>query len=177
VWHSHVSSNLPSANDVNALRSTATIRASSSRSGSLFQLGSEPLACPFAIIGGDHELALGEPDQHLETIGEQALALLEERFPGVRAAAREIEKPPSLSRRAKHALDPIALPSRHPRRQARRHTSRAPQLRRRLLAYGLAHPLIAVGTIALSLVVIVHFLTYVLLGVLALVTIDARRAR
>ena len=52
----------------------------------------------------EYELALGEPDDRLENAGEQALALLEDRFRGVRDAAREIEEPPSLSRRAGDAL-------------------------------------------------------------------------
>jgi hypothetical protein len=52
----------------------------------------------------EYELALGEPEAHLERAGEQALALLEARFPGVRDAARAVEEPPSLSRRASKAL-------------------------------------------------------------------------
>ena len=52
----------------------------------------------------EYELALGEPDPRLETAGEQALAHLEGRFPGVREAARQVEKPPNVSRRASNAL-------------------------------------------------------------------------
>ena len=55
----------------------------------------------------EYELALGEPDERLEAAGEQALTLLENRFPGVRNAAREIVEPPNLSRRANDALHGI----------------------------------------------------------------------
>jgi hypothetical protein len=125
----------------------------------------------------EYELALGEPDDHLEVVGEEALELLEERLPGVRAAAREIKEPPSLSHRAIRALDPVARPSRRPWLPARRRPGHAVQPSGRLLAFGIDHPLLAIGTIALSIVVIVHFLTYVVLGALAVVTINFRRSR
>jgi hypothetical protein len=60
----------------------------------------------------EFELALGDPSRHLEAAGERALRILEQRFPGVQAAAREIEEPPSLSRRAGDEL-------RSPRRRHR----------------------------------------------------------
>jgi hypothetical protein len=48
----------------------------------------------------EYELVLGEPTAAQETQGERALARLEQRFPGVKTAAREVDQPPGLSRRA-----------------------------------------------------------------------------
>ena len=76
----------------------------------------------------EYELALGEPDDHLERAGEQALALLEDRFPGVRDAAREIEEPPSLSRRASDALHGIGQTTPRSRPPTRRRDAAPPRL-------------------------------------------------
>ena len=119
----------------------------------------------------ENELALGELDDHLEIIGEQALALLEERFPGVREAAREIEEPPSLSRRAGDALDGIRrtpCPRAPTRGRERYHRGSARRSGSRLYAHARAHPLPSVATFTLSLVVIAHFWIYIVLGVIAL---------
>jgi len=120
----------------------------------------------------EYELALGEPDDHLETIGEQSLVTLEKRFPGVRAAAREIEEPPSLSRRAKPRW------SSSPYRDSDHgpvHAVTPPRLApvASACAYGLAHPMSAVAAIVLSVVLIVHFLTYAALGALTVVALKA----
>ncbi len=48
----------------------------------------------------EYELALGNPDPGDESAGEQALSTLRSRFPGVESAARDVDTPPKLSRRA-----------------------------------------------------------------------------
>ena len=125
----------------------------------------------------EYELALGEPDDRLENAGEQALALLEDRFPGVRDAAREIEEPPSLSRRAGDALHGVRRQSPRPRPPARNrgHHRRTPARRSwsRLYANAHAHPLPTVATVALSIIVIVHFWAYIALGMIALGALKA----
>ena len=124
----------------------------------------------------EYELALGEVDDRLETAGENALVLLEDRFAGVRDAARRIEEPPSLSRRATLAL----------------HGSGRDTLRPRLPAHGNTHAgivsprawrrphvqlLVALPVVALSLIVIVHFLPYIVLTAIALGAVNACRVR
>ena len=125
----------------------------------------------------EFELALGEPDDHLECVGEQALALLEDRFPGVRAAARAIEEPPSLSRRANDALHSIARARPRSRPPTPRHVRPCHHSRPSpgLFAQG-AHPLLAVAMVAIAIVVIVHFLTYIVVGAIALIAIKAAGA-
>jgi hypothetical protein len=112
----------------------------------------------------EYELALGEPDDGLETAGEQALLALEARFSGVREAAREIVEPPSLSRRAGAALRGVDRSPRL-RQSARRakHGRGAPARRSssRLYAGAQAHPVAAVATVAISIIVVVHFLAYI----------------
>jgi hypothetical protein len=115
----------------------------------------------------------------LERIGEHALTLLEDRFPGVKEAARAIEEPPSLSRRAGDALYGLgrvtarsrpAAPRRAPGSASRRPLNRVAQ-------HALAHPLLALAVTVVSIVVIVHFLTYIVLGAIALTALRARGAR
>jgi hypothetical protein len=128
----------------------------------------------------EYELALGEPDDHLETIGEQALVLLEERFPGVRQAALEIEQPPSLSRRASDALrdmSPIALPSRPARRPNHYDRGCVRRSRSRLFAGARAHPVATIATVTVLTFVIVHFWAYITLAVIAIVALKASHAR
>jgi hypothetical protein len=96
----------------------------------------------------EYELALGGPDDHLESVGEQALALLAQRFPRVRQAAREVEEPPSLSRRAGDALHGMShaqrLPVRHSKHQVHGRVRRSPS---RLFATAHAHPVATVATV------------------------------
>jgi hypothetical protein len=128
----------------------------------------------------EYELALGEPDNHLESVGEQALALLEERFPGVREAARDVEEPPSLSRRAGHALhsmhraDVPTWPARHPKHHIQQRVQRSTS---RLNSRALAHPLATVATVTVSIIVIAHFWAYIALAVIALAALNASRGR
>jgi hypothetical protein len=123
----------------------------------------------------EYELALGEPEDHLESIGEQALVLLEQRFPGIRRAAREIEEPPSLSRRAGYALHGMSRPdvpawaARHPKHHVHRHS------RSRLLVNARAHPAATLATVTVSTILIVHFWTYIALAVIAFAAIRASR--
>lgn len=129
----------------------------------------------------EYELALGEPDDRLENAGEQALALLEDRFPGVRNAAREVEEPPSLSRRAGNALHGVRRQTPWPRPPARDrgHHRRTPARRSwsRLYADMRAHPVWAVATVALSVIVIVHFWAYIAVGMIALAGLKAYGVR
>lgn len=114
----------------------------------------------------EYELALGEPDDRLESAGQQALALLEDRFPGVREEARQIEEPPSLSRRAGDALHGRTSPL--PARQWRCDES---TLRRRSWdrLYGMrGHPVLAVATITLVIIVVVKLWAYIVLAVITL---------
>jgi hypothetical protein len=127
----------------------------------------------------EYELALGEPEHHLELIGEQALVLLEDGFPGVRVVARTIEEPPSLSRRAGDALHGIGHPTARalPAAPQSARTYPASRTSRELYTRIRAHPAFAVATVATAIVVIVHFLTYIVLGAIALTAIDGLRAR
>ena len=129
----------------------------------------------------EYELALGEPNDRLENIGEQALALLEHRFPGVREAARQIEQPPSLSRRAGDALRGVSRPHPRPRPTARRRESKRRALLRRAwsrrCADARAHPLLAVATVALFIIVVVQFWAYIALAVIALAALRAYGVR
>jgi hypothetical protein len=128
----------------------------------------------------EYELALGEPDDHLENAGEHALAVLEGRFPGVREAAREIEHPPSLSRRAGDALHEAGrtpsphLPACRSKHQVHR---RIWPSRSRLFASARAHPLATVATVIVCTIVIVHIWAYIALALIALVAVRASRAR
>jgi hypothetical protein len=47
----------------------------------------------------------------------------------------------------------------------------------RLYAQGLAHPLLALIVVALGIVVVVHFMTYIVVVVIALRALRARGAR
>jgi hypothetical protein len=128
----------------------------------------------------EYELALGEPDNHLESVGEHALALLEQRFPRVRQAAREVEEPPSLSRRAGDALHGMSdaqrprLPARHSKHHVHGRLRRSPN---RVFAIALAHPAATVATVFVLTIVIVHFWAYITLAVIALAALNASRAR
>jgi hypothetical protein len=125
----------------------------------------------------EYELALGEPGPHSETAGEQALALLENRFPGVREAARQIEEPPSLSRRAGDALHGVRRQSPRPGPPARhrRHHRATPARRSWIRSYrhARAHPLPAAAIATLSVIVIVHFWADITVGVIALAALKA----
>lgn len=124
----------------------------------------------------EYELTLGEPDDHLERAGEQALALFENRFSGVRAAAREIEEPPALSRQAGVALHGIGgpPPPHWSARLSRRHFDRRVRRSRSwLFANVRAHPVAAIATVTVSIIVIVHFWAYIVLGPIALCAIKA----
>jgi hypothetical protein len=127
----------------------------------------------------EYELALGEPEERLERAGEQALALLQDRFPGVRDAARKIEDPPCLSRRAGEALHGISRATQRaqPHPLERPGTASATRPSRLLYAHARAHPVLAVAMVAVAIVVIVHYLTYIALGTIALTAIKARGAR
>ncbi|HWE11183.1 MAG TPA: hypothetical protein VG325_17675 [Solirubrobacteraceae bacterium] len=52
----------------------------------------------------DYELAMGEHNSDDERQGEVALRHLQGRFPGVEEAAREVDRPPALSRKAGETL-------------------------------------------------------------------------
>ena len=128
----------------------------------------------------EYELALGEPSDPLEAAGEQALALLEGRFPGVREAAREIEQPPSLSRQATDALYGMSRTRRSgwPARRSERHADeRVRPLRSWLFLNGRAHPVAAIATVTVSTIVIVRFWAFIVLAVIALAALKASRAR
>jgi hypothetical protein len=125
----------------------------------------------------EYELALGEPEPRLETAGEHALAHLENRFPGIREAARQIEEPPSLSRRAGEALHGVRRTTPHQRPTARqRKYEEAPLSRRswiQLYASVHAHPVRAVAIAIFFVVVVVKLWTYILLVVIALAAFKA----
>jgi hypothetical protein len=127
----------------------------------------------------EYELALGEPDEHLEDAGERALALLEGRFPGVREAARELTQPPSLSRQAGDALrdmSPIALP-RRPARRSNHHVHRRGRCSRSgLVARARAHPVATVATVTVLTFVVVHFWAYMALAVVVIAALKASHA-
>jgi hypothetical protein len=127
----------------------------------------------------EYELALGEPDEPLETIGEHALALLEDRFPGVRQAAREIEQPPSLSRRAANGLHGIGTrPPRRPSRSTVQHGQRRwGRSRSWLLANARAHPVATIATVTALTFVVVHVWVYMALTVIAIAALKASHAR
>jgi hypothetical protein len=121
----------------------------------------------------EYELALGEPDDRLENIGEHALAVLESRFPGVREAARQIEEPPSLSRRAA-ALHGVRQRTLQPRPAARREQAGLPKrCWSRLYAYAHAHPVRTLAMAIFFVIVVVKVWAYVLLGVIALAALRA----
>jgi hypothetical protein len=128
----------------------------------------------------EYELALGEPSQPLEDAGEQALALLEGRFPGVREAARDIEQPPRLSRQAGDALYDITRtprPCRPVRRfnhQVDRHVRRS---RSHLFATARAHPVATVVTVTVLIIVIVHVWVYIALAVIVDAALKRYRVR
>ena len=120
------------------------------------------------------EPALGEYDDRLENIGEQALALLEKRFPGVREAARQIEEPPSLSRRAGDALHgvrrtPRQRPAAWPRKRVPRVLSR--HSLSRPCGCARAHPVRAVAMVAVFTIVIVNVWPSVAFGLMVLAAI------
>jgi hypothetical protein len=125
----------------------------------------------------EYELALGEPGPRMETAGEQALALLENRFPGVRDTARQIEEPPSLSRRAGDALHGACRRTAEPRptvRPPKREDAAVPRRsRNRLYAYMHAHPVRATAMVTFFIIVVVKLWAYMLLGVITLAVINA----
>jgi hypothetical protein len=96
----------------------------------------------------------------LERAGEQALALLEQRFPGVRDQAREIQEPPSLSRRASDALHrtgQTTTRSRPPTRRSTRPRRATRWSSSRLYEQAGAHPLPALAVLALCIPLVGHF--------------------
>lgn len=120
----------------------------------------------------EYELALGEPSDRLEVIGEQALALLEGRFRGVQEAARRIEEPPQLSRRAGGAVHigrRTALPPAAASRRGQCEPARRDQSRWR--TYADPHRLFWLALTVVVLVVIVNFWAYIVLGMVALAAI------
>jgi hypothetical protein len=125
----------------------------------------------------EYELALGEPGPRLETAGEQALAHLESRFPGVREAARQIEEPPSLSRRAGDALHGVRRRTPQPRptaRQCRREQAALPRWSwNRLHTHMHDHPMRAVAMVSLAIIVVVKLWAYILLAMIALAALKA----
>jgi hypothetical protein len=125
----------------------------------------------------EYELALGEPDNRLENLGEQALALLENRFPGVQEAARQIDEPPSLSRQAGDALHRVRQRTPQPRPTARRPQAGPRQRSRsRLYASVHAHPLRTVAMVTFFIIIIIIVIklwAYMLLGVITLAAIKA----
>lgn len=129
----------------------------------------------------EYELALGEPDDRLETAGEQALATLEDRFPGIREEAREIEEPPSVSRRAGDTLHGVRQ-----QRPRRRGSPRRPKRHRRtqpgrswslLCAHARSHPVYAVVVMAFFIIVIVNLGAYIVLGMIACAALKTYRQR
>ena len=121
------------------------------------------------------------PGPRLETAGEQALAQLENRFPGVREAARQIEEPPSLSRRAGDALHGVHRGTQQPppiARQGERSEVAPPRWSRsRLHAYMRAHPACAVGMAAFLIIVVVKLWVYMVLGAIALTAVKTYTQR
>jgi hypothetical protein len=100
------------------------------------------------------------------------LAHLEERFPGVREAARQIEEPPSLSRRAGDALHGVRQRTPQPRPTARQSKHEEVALPRprwnQLYAYMHAHPVRAVAMVTFFIIVVVKIWAYIVLAVIAL---------
>jgi hypothetical protein len=124
----------------------------------------------------EYELALGEPGPRLETAGERALAHLEERFPDVRDAARQVEAPPSLSRRAGDALYGVRQQAQRPRPTSRRaELAMGRRPREQLYAYMHAHPVGAVAIVVLLIIVVVKLWVYVVLGVVAIAALRKYR--
>ena len=129
----------------------------------------------------EYELALGEPDDRLENAGEQALALLEDRFPGVRNAAREVEEPPSLSRRAGNALhgvrrNPVATTAR-PRPRAPPPHPGATFMESAVRRHACAPRLGGRDGRVSRLSAIVHFWAYIAVGMIALAGLKAYGVR
>jgi hypothetical protein len=126
----------------------------------------------------EYELALGDPGPRLEAAGEQALGHLEEGFPGVREAARQIEEPPSLSRRAGDALHGVRrrTPQRRPTARQRKGEEEAALPRwswNRLYADMHAHPVCAVVMLAFFIIVIVNVWAYMVPVAIALAALKA----
>jgi hypothetical protein len=122
----------------------------------------------------EYELALGEPDDRLENLGEQALALLEDRFPGVREAARQIEEPPSLSRRAGDAFHQVRQRTPRPRPTVRREQAGLRQRAwSRLYASAHAHPVGTIVTAMFFIIIVIKLWVYILLAVITLAAIKA----
>jgi len=129
----------------------------------------------------EYELALGDPGRRLETAGEQALAHLENRFPGVREAARQIEEPPSLSRRAGDALHGVSRRTPQPRPAPHRRKREEAVLPRRswnrLYAYMRAHPMRTVAMVTFFIIVVVKIWAYIVLAVIALAAVKTYARR
>ena len=129
----------------------------------------------------EYELALGKPDPRLETAGEQALAHLDGRFPGIRDAARQIEEPPNLSRRAGDALQGVIrrAPQRQPTaHQCERERATLPRWSwNRLYAAIHTDPLRAAATITFVIIVVVKLWPYMMLAGIALVACRMYRQR
>jgi hypothetical protein len=115
----------------------------------------------------------------LEDAGERALTLLEDRFPGVLEAARQIEEPPSLSRQAATALHGMS-PTRdslQPASRSNHHADR--RLRRsrgRLVANMRTHPVATMATVTALTIMIVHFWAYIALVLIAIAALKASHA-
>lgn len=129
----------------------------------------------------EYELALGEPDDRSENLGEQALALLEGRFPGVQKAARQIEEAPRLSRRAGDALHGVHRRTPQPPQAARQHQSKGGPLPRRswnrVYDSMHAHPVCAFVIITFFIIVVVKVWAYIALGAIALAALNAYEPR
>jgi hypothetical protein len=129
----------------------------------------------------EYELALGEPDDRLETAGEHALTLLEARFLGIREEARRIEEPPSLSRRAGDALHGVRRRTPQPRptvRECNREHAAPPRWSwKQLYSYMHGHPRRAVVIVALFTIVVVKLWVYIVLGVIMLAALKSYEQR
>jgi hypothetical protein len=127
----------------------------------------------------EYELALGEPGPRLETAGEEALAHLERRFPGVREAARQIEEPPSLSRRAGDALHGVRQRTPPPRRTADGHkrepVARTRWSRHRLYTELHAHPGRTAVIATLVIIAVVKLWACIVVAVIALTALKSYR--
>jgi hypothetical protein len=128
----------------------------------------------------EYELALGEPGPRLEIAGEAALAHLERRFPGVRQAARQIEEPPNLSRRASDALHEVRRRVPQPRPTTRQPQRAPTSLSRpswnRLYAYSHSHRA-AGAIITFVIIMVVKLWAYMVLAVIALAALKTYQRR
>lgn len=121
----------------------------------------------------EYELALGDPSRRQEQDGEHALELLERRFPDVREAARDVDRPPSMSRRASQQRYGAPTPRRPTPSRPRPRRPRRGYRRRRLSG----RTRLWVATAAIVLVVVALEYWYLIVALVAIVAVLRQRWR